>query len=162
MLMAVVMAGCGGAGDLPDSFGVEAEIVSVEPGPGLPATAAGACTPTMVDIADGPDWILEFSNINGPDAPSFAERPDSANPDSAARCQQHGGVDCCSAVVATDGGRSLSCRGSDTSFDLQGVDNYMFTFNADGTGSSTTTRINKNTGRTVCVARTAWSSIIPL
>lgn len=162
-----VCGGCGGdptdpADVLPASFRVEAEIVSVEPGPDIAPTAINRCTPTVADIDPaGPDWQVKFDRIFDADEPTFAEWTTSRNGDSAKNCLTQGATDCCRPLVdAEGGGWLLECDGRKDP-DPIGNGVFAFTFAPDGSGSSTYT-MTSGTGRVICVARTSWTAAIPL
>lgn len=160
---------CGGCGDptdpadvLPASFRVEAEIVSVEPGPDVAPSAVDLCTPTVADIdPDGPDWQVRFDNLFDAAEPTFAEWTTSHNGDSAKNCLNQGATDCCQPLAdAEGGGWTLACDGRKAP-DPTGNGVFLFHFAADGSGSATYTRSYAN-GRVACIARTAWTAIIAL
>lgn len=161
---------CGGCGDptdpadvLPASFRIEAEIVSVEPGPDVAPSAVDLCTPTVADVdPDGPDWQVKFDRLFDADEPTFEEwARGSKNGDSAKNCLTQGATDCCRPLAdAEGGGWTLACDGRKRLSPLgNGV--FDFYFDADGSGSSTYT-MTSTTGRVICVARTAWPAAIPL
>jgi hypothetical protein len=150
-----VCAGCGSDGgppidELPAAFRVEAEIVSVT-GP-FPHT----CTPTMDDVnPDGPDWQLEFLEVDAPTGPKVGEVVASRNGYRLTGCDEDG--DCCEPPVEVDGGWSVTCQGIGTS--AQNVA-FEFVFFADGGGVSTTTLTVQADGAHICTAVAEWPAII--
>lgn len=160
---------CGGCGDptdpadvLPASFRIEAEIVSVEPGPEVAPSAVDLCTPTVADIdPDGPDWIVLFEHILDADEPTFKALSPSRNNDSAANCLNQGAIDCCRPLVPAEGGGwLLACDGRKNP-DPTGNGTFAIHFDIDGSGSAVYTRTG-TTGRVACIARTSWSTLIPI
>lgn len=146
--------------ELPASFRVEAEIVSVEPGPGQPEVAAQSCTPTVADVnPDGADWTLAFDDMHSPTEPVFRELVLSRNRDSSDACLFNGEVDCCEPLATVDGGWTLTCLGQ------KGAtfrNRFAFEFGADGSGMATTTRTRNENGEVICVAVVEWSAIVAL
>lgn len=153
-----VCAGCGDgdpAEGLPDAFRVDAVVGEVT---GTPDTAREACTPAPSDTV----WHLTFDRMHDANEPTFRSDPSlTKNPDDAAACQ---GIsepfqDCCDPLVVEGDVAVLRCSGRTSDEFLQ---HFEFRFNADGSGSSTTTRIYKPNGNLTCTAHASWSSIIPL
>jgi hypothetical protein len=159
-----VCGGCGSDGgppidELPASFRIEAEVVSVT------GQSPDLCTPTMADVDPaGPDWELAFERMHDPEEPTFRELAASANGDTAARCQTEnlpsGDSDCCTAVMSIDGGWYLECEGSDDNAANRGY--FEFTFRVDGSGEAINRRIGKVNPIELCVARVEWSAIVAL
>ena len=160
-----VCGGCSGDGGLPDgelptAFRVDAEVVSVEPGPGWGESAKNLCTPTPEDVDPaGPDWQLRFDRMHDPVEPTFKEWTSSYNGDSADYCQDTAADDCCEPLRAEGGGWVLVCRGQGAP-PLRGSE-FEFTFGADGSGESLTTVRALSNGSVVCTARATWIVIIP-
>lgn len=147
--------------ELPNEFRVDAEIVSVEPGPGQPEVAASVCTPTTRDTnPDGPDWLLAFDDMHSATEPTFREVDGSTNFDSANRCLENGEADCCDPVAIVAGGWTMTCRGR-----LRAGDTFRnrfdFAFGVDGSGTSTTTRTRISNGEVICVAVAEWPALLP-
>lgn len=136
-------------GELPDSFRVEAEIVSLEPI--APITSAGACDPNEA-IAGAPDWAPRFSDALGP-VPKFA----ADGVGDSARCTAADGSDCCTALVDTGDGWRLTCNGRK---EAAGQRVFVFDFAADGSGSATSTFTSVGAGG--CRATMAWSAVEPI
>ncbi len=152
---------CGGCGDgdpieaLPDTFAVEATVGEVTGGTD---TAREACTPAPSDGV----WRVTFARMHDTDEPTFRSDPHlTKNPDDAAACQgaHEPYQDCCDPMVAEDGAAVLRCSGSMAGSFVQ---HFEFRFNADGGGSSTTTRVYTPSGNAACVAHASWSTIVPL
>jgi hypothetical protein len=159
------ICGCGDAGDdapageLPETFTADAEIVSVEPGPDVAPSAVDLCTPSPADRdADDPDWRVRFAHMRDANEPTF--RAASHNGDSAEVCTLTGGTDCCRPVEAVAGGWSLECNGQMDG--VQAINVFVFSFHEDGSGTATAALTNVSTGKLVCTSRVEWSAIVAL
>ena len=147
-----VCGGCGDGGGVPEgwppaAFRVEAEIAVID---GLDHLL---CTPRE-DFADGPDWLLTFEDVYDAE-PTFTASGDS---DSAGRCQQDGGIDCCRPLVTINGGWTMECDGAD---ERDGRNRFEFLFHDRGSGVAVSTRTS-DAGETVCVVHVVWPALLPL
>lgn len=145
--------------ELPAAFRVDAEIVSVVPGAGRPASAVDQCSPAPADIdPGGPDWPLRFDRIHDPDEPTFQVDEDGPVRDSAWACEDAGGTDCCRPLRVERDGWVLECEGRDIA-PFRRV--FAFTFFADGSGTAAST-LGIDGAEPMCIATVEWPGIAPL